>query len=110
MYSESDLNGYAGMNDPEPPFVAGSPTSEAAAKSIRGKRSTQQRQLVLDILTRAGNGGLTDEEGCALTGLEGDSYRPRRVELLKMGIVEHVPDTMRKTRSGRLAQVWRARQ
>jgi len=90
----------------DPPSVAGSPTSEAAARSVKGKRSAEQRDLVYRAFERAGVDGLTDEEGTKSLNLNPSSYRPRRRELELMGLVVRATET-RKTESGREAQVFK---
>lgn len=83
------------------PYVKGSETSEAAAKSIKTDKG---RAAVWAALAQHPE-GLTDEEIQGLTGLSPSTERPRRIELETGG---HVFDSgfRRKTASGRLAVVW----
>ena len=94
--------------EPPPPLFAphnGTPTSKAAAKAIEPSAATL-RAKVLDAI-RAAPGGLTDEEGQAVTGLKVQTYTPRRGELVKQGLIEDSGGT-RATSSGRKAVVWTA--
>lgn len=83
------------------PYVNGSETSEAAAKSIKPDKG---RAAVLAVL-RQHPGGLTDEEIQGLTGLSPSTERPRRVELERLGRLFDSGE-QRKTKSGRWAVVW----
>lgn len=83
------------------PFVQGSETSEAAAKSIKTDKG---RAAVLAVL-RQHPGGLTDEEIQGLTGLSPSTERPRRVELERDRRIYNSGQN-RKTKSGRQAVVW----
>ena len=82
------------------PFVSGSVTSLDAARKITPKAGTL-RQLVLDLLSEE---PMTDEQGSLISGLNPSTYRPRRVELVKAGLVVEVGRS--KTASGREAVVW----
>jgi hypothetical protein len=86
------------------PAQAHSPTSIAAAKLMDGKRSTLLAKLYYALLGMLPD-GLTDEEGQALLGMDGNTYRPRRVELQEAGLVADGKLT-RKTKSKREAVVW----
>lgn len=85
------------------PYQRHSPTSKAAAGLIEGKALTLRRAVYWALCDAPG--GLTDEEGQIETGLVGNTYRPRRVELVEGGVVVDSGLT-RKTRSGRAAVVW----
>jgi hypothetical protein len=86
------------------PYVADSATSQAAAESI--KPLTGEMLLkVLAAIRNAGLNGLTDDEGQTITGLGGSTYRPRRVNLQRVGLVFDY-GVRRKTASGREAVVW----
>lgn len=87
------------------PAQAHSATSKAAAESIRPAAATL-RAAVLRLI-RTYPGGLTDEEGIDLTGLSPSTYRPRRIENVRAGLIRNSGRT-RKTRSGRDATVWEA--
>jgi predicted ArsR family transcriptional regulator len=84
-----------------PKAVHHSQTSIDAAAAI--KPGTLRAQ-VLELIQRHPE-GLTDEEGTELSGLNPSTYRPRRVELATMNLIEAVGTA--KTKSGRQAQVWR---
>jgi predicted ArsR family transcriptional regulator len=60
-----------------------------------------KRRRVLEAIA----GGYTDEEVSDITGMPGNTVRPRRVELIGMGLVARTERT-RPTRSGRRAIVW----
>ena len=65
-------------------------TSQAAAMKLLPRSGTQRRR-VLDALVDAhqrGYGGATDPEVARLLELGGNSVRPRRGELVEMGLVE----------------------
>ena len=53
----------------------------------------------------ADNPGLADEEGCRLTGMTGNSYRPARVKLEQLGLLWKTDGT-RKTAAGRNASIY----
>lgn len=83
------------------PYVKGSETSEAAAKSIKTDKG---RAAVLAVL-RQHPGGLTDEEIQGLTGLSPSTERPRRVELWRSGVLKD-SGVRRPTSTGRYAVIW----
>jgi len=84
------------------PSVNGSVTSAAAADSIEGKTlNALQRRVYEFIAWRAS----TDEEIANELGMNPSTVRPRRVELVRRGLV--VQDGTRRTTSGRMATVWR---
>ena len=66
------------------------------------------RALVLAAIQRAGEDGLTDEEGIAATGIGPSTYRPRRIDLATKVGGFRVRDSgrTRLTKSGRKAVVW----
>lgn len=86
------------------PYQAHSRTSREAASSIQGK-SARLRNQVLDELRR---NPATDEELANALTLSGNTCRPRRVELVDLGLVEDSGER-RKTASGRNAVVWRVK-
>lgn len=88
----------------DPPAQAHSPTSLAAAESIRKNIGPLHRQI-LDHLRTCPNGA-TDEEMMFALDMGGNTERPRRRELELMGEVVDSGNT-RLTRSGRSAVVWR---
>src|SRR5688572_4929461 len=89
----------------DPPYQRHSPTSAAAAQEV-APDTNRLRRIVLEAIRT--NGGLTDEQGMDATGLEGSTYRPRRVELVQRGMVKDSGRT-RRVRSGKSAVVWEAR-
>lgn len=85
----------------EPPAQQDSPTSVAAAEAIRP--SVNQLQLrILELLRDTGPA--TDEDIAANTQMNPSTERPRRVELVKAGLVAQVGE--HKTSSGRRAALW----
>ena len=74
-----------------------------AAKPTYG----QSCRRVLTAMHQAGEFGITDEEGQDLLSMNGNSYRPARVGLVKLGYASKSGD-FRLTRSGRRANVWMA--
>lgn len=52
--------------------------------------------------------GITDEELADDLALSPSTERPRRVELVRDGLVEAIPDQTRDSRYGRAMQLWRA--
>ena len=97
----------------QPPSVRDSRTSAQAADGIRGAANAL-RQRVLDLLrttiARGTDGllGLTDEEMQGLLDMNPSTQRPRRSELVALGLVMDSGRT-RPTRSGRQATVWVSR-
>lgn len=90
--------------EPTPPHVRGSATSKAAAEQIR-RRVEVCRRAVLDCIRSKGRAGATDDEAQQATGYSGNTQRPRRVELVKAGLVKDSGET-RRTAAGRQATVW----
>ena len=86
------------------PSVRGSITSAAAADALDATTLTRLHRLVLDFL-RARPDGATDEEIASGLGLNPSTERPRRIELARRGLV--IEAGVRKTASGRNANVWR---
>lgn len=88
------------------PYVAGSLTSEAAAAwadasgLVRTARAEVLR-LLMDLRRP-----LTDEEISEALAMSPNTERPRRVELVRLGLV--VADGHGLTRAGRRAVRWRA--
>lgn len=86
------------------PSVAGSITSAAAADSLDATTLNRLHRVVLEYLaTRAG--GATDEEMQRGIPMPPSTQRPRRIELVRRGLV--VECGTRRTASGRKASVWR---
>lgn len=92
--------------EPDPPH-SGSPTSQAAAEAIKPTAGTL-RAIVLEYLKEHPDGA-TDEEMQLALDMAGNTQRPRRQELEKMGFVR-ATDRTRTTSSGRQAVVWESTQ
>lgn len=86
------------------PAVQSSPTSMAAADAIGDRLNTLQRSVVAFLKAR-GEHGATDEEIAAGLQMNPSTARPRRIELVRRGLV--VEAGTRKTKSGRYATAWR---
>lgn len=86
------------------PYQHHSATSKAAAESIEPRAGTQ-KSLVLHYLRRMKDCGATDEEMQRILPMSANSQRPRRQELVKLGLVVDSGMT-RKTDSGLDAVVW----
>jgi hypothetical protein len=87
------------------PFVEGSETSREAAE-MKSKTSVERdREAILAALR---HGPMTDEQIQETTGLGGNTERPRRVELVRIGAVV-ASEHRHKTASGRWAQAWAAK-
>ena len=100
MTSQPDL-----FDLPEPlKYVRGSETSLEAAIAAEPNAGTQRRR-VLDKMREFLSTGLTDHEMQYLLHLNPSTQRPRRVELVKAGLVKDSGNT-RLTPSGRRAVVW----
>lgn len=63
-----------------------------------------QRRRVLELI-RTSPDGMTDDELQVALNMEGNTQRPRRIELYKLGCIE-VTSQRRPTRKGRDAVVW----
>lgn len=90
--------------DPAPPAQAHSAASVAAAGKARAAAPTQ-RQRILDHLRT--HGPATDEQIADALGLNPSTERPRRIELVRAGLVTATEGAGR-TRAGRVAALWRA--
>jgi hypothetical protein len=75
----------------EPVFPAtlphSGPDTSRRAAGRAAVRVTGRRRAVLRAYAAAGDDGLTDAEGQDATGIPGDTFRPRRGELVKAGLV-----------------------
>jgi predicted ArsR family transcriptional regulator len=87
----------------DPPFQAHSRTSHDAATAIRPHTETMRERVRREI---AYQGPLTDQQIAHLLNLDGSSVRPRRIELLRAGVIEAAGEAL--TDSGRKATLWRA--
>ena len=85
-----------------PPAQSHSVTSKAAAKSIKPS-AAKLRERVYDAIATSVF-PVCDETISILTGLSGNTCRPRRIELERMGRIQAAGTT--KTRSGRQAVTW----
>jgi len=87
-----------------PPFIRHSDTSRLAAISVLDSARTW-RAKVYRYIREAGVNGVTDDEIQRGLGLNPSTQRPRRVELVELGVIADSLDR-RRTPSGRLAVVW----
>lgn len=83
-----------------PPAIQGSDTSSAAAQSMRGKTASIRERVLLALRERP----MTDEDLISAMGGGPSTIRPRRVELMKAGLVEKVGEAIGE--SGRRAAIW----
>lgn len=88
--------------DIEPPSVAGSDTSVAAAKQIEPVSGALRRAVLAFIRD---HGPVTDEEIQLSLGMGANTERPRRRELQQMGMIQDSGKT-KPTLSGRKAVAW----
>lgn len=87
-----------------PPHVH-TETSYRAAEEIKS-HAPRLRSLVLGYIQE--HPGCTDEEISDGLGIGSNSCRPRRIELLRAGLIELI-DENGKTKSGRKAARWKVR-
>jgi hypothetical protein len=80
-------------------------TSIAAARRT-APRSSGNRTLVYEAVRDSAD-GLTDMQISDVTGLDPSTERPRRVELVRLGLIESAGIT-RRSPLGSMATVWRA--
>lgn len=78
----------------------------SARESLRPSVVSDQQIRVLEALAAHDHCGLTDEQIQQVAKLSPSSERPRRGELVEMGLVEE-SGRRRPTPSGRAATVWR---
>ena len=90
------------LHEPSPPSLAHSQESIDAAHSVKVSAKSLREKVFIAI--KDSWHGLTDQELCAVTGLEGNTVRPRRVELHQAHRIQSAGQ--RRTKSGRLATVW----
>lgn len=104
------MNHYGIEECPGPLFARTAPaqqhsvTSRAAADSLCSVTLGRLERVVLEWL--AEHGPATDEEIIAGTGLNPSTARPRRVSLVRYGMVAEAGE--KPARSGRNATVWKA--
>jgi predicted ArsR family transcriptional regulator len=95
------FNGQHFIDFDSPPAQLHSPTSVAAARS----QTRQKREIDRDrVLAALAGGPLTDEEIAERTGLGPNTARPRRVELVREGLVAAVGEG--RTAAGRKCVTW----
>jgi len=94
---------YGPLFAPRAPSVNGSATSAAAADSLAPQTLNRLHRLVLEFIRD--HGPATDEEIAAGLNMNPSTARPRRIELVRRGLV--VEAGTRKTASKRNASVWR---
>lgn len=87
-----------------PPSVRGSVTSAAAADSLSRRALNQMHRDLLAYLATQPDGA-TDEDMQTALAMNPSTQRPRRIELVRRGLVVKVGE--HKTRSGRRAAAWR---
>lgn len=95
------------MSDPRQlgiPYQRHSRSSRAAARSIEPAAGTCQARVLAEVRLFP-KFGLTDEEIQSRLGMSSSTERPRRVELVRLGLVRD-SGFMRPTTSGRLAVLW----
>jgi predicted ArsR family transcriptional regulator len=87
------------------PFSGNTPltaqTSQAAANLLGNARSLRRKVFVA---IKAAPGGLTDSEIQTHLGMNGNTQRPRRLELQADGLIEST--TTRRQDNNRTAAVW----
>jgi predicted transcriptional regulator len=83
----------------------GTATSREAARRIRNTVALQ-RSRVLAAIIKADDGA-TREEIEKVTGIAGNSVRPRVAELIAARLVKEKKNDVRATKSGRSAQILR---
>lgn len=87
-----------------PAYVHHSQTSADAADEIKAHTPRMREKVYTTI--KGSLAGLTTEEICTITGMKGDTVRPRIVELASSKPPMIKPAGTRPTKSGRQAQVW----
>ena len=88
---------FIDFDEPRP-----TPSAAAAARQTPAK-VTGDRARILELLTAAGP--LTDEQIAERLGMEPNTVRPRRGELVRAGLVQAV-DEEGRTRTGSRATRW----
>lgn len=84
------------------PSQAHLPTSLVAAKSQSKAKTKSDKRTILNALEK--NGPMTDEQLVACTGIVANTLRPRRVELVRAGLVKAVGEG--RTAGGHRAATW----
>lgn len=88
--------------DPAAPYVRTSETSRLAAEQIQHRTHIDRERILAYVRATY---GATDNEIQAALFMDGNTERPRRVELVNEGKL--VAAGRRKTGTGRLATIWR---
>lgn len=81
------------------------PETARLAADAAGERLNEHQWLVLASLVEAGSDGLIDHDHEARNGLIQTSAGKRRIELVRLGLVEW-SGRKRRSPSGQLARVW----
>lgn len=89
---------------PSAPYQSHSETSKAAAKAIEPHLNSLQQKVFAYL---QGVGGATDEQGITTLAMSASTYRPRRIELCRLGLVRASVRTT-TLKSGRAGIVWEA--
>lgn len=90
------------MTTTMPPWQRHSSTSRDAALSVYHQRGPMAQKVYDTIRSHQ---PVTDERIADLTGMNPSTVRPRRVELLKAGLIRKAA-LKGRTRSGRAADQW----
>lgn len=88
-----------------PPYQRHSATSRAAAEAIKPHLGPMHLKIQAYLMGRA---GATDEEMQLDLKMNGSTQRPRRIDMIRWGLVIDSGKT-RATKSGRQAVVWMLR-
>lgn len=107
MSADSHPGGQLPLFEPRPGIVGRRhpETAHEAAQAVTPRTGTQRR-LILDWITRCGPAGATDFEIQQRLGLDGNTERPRRLELEQAGLIVNSGRT--RIHKGRRAIVWTA--
>lgn len=89
-----------------PAFTNGTLTSWLAKEMMSKRIRSMQALKILEAVFEAGSRGLIRQEIERITGINGNSVRPRLLGLERLCLLERSPDQFRPTESGRLAEVW----
>ena len=88
----------------EPAAIVESPTSRGAARRV-ADTAPRLRDRLLEHFRIVARYGATDEEASLALRIPGNSYRPRRVQLVRLGMIQGTART-RSTKSGGAARVY----
>lgn len=103
-----DFDATARIVDVVAPGLARADHPETAKQAAAQAKTGKTRRFVYDMLNRRGWAGATDEEIITAgigAGFTANGLRPRRVELVRDGVVVDA-HRKRRTQSGRNAIVW----